>query len=167
MNVYDQLDSFNSRETIKACEKLLRRSRRNKKIIRKTTLIQEIQQLLETGVELDEDDRKKFRKFSFPNDKNATLQLKPRSKRLKKHKSDQISKKILLDIKSIPSSHHECEDEIMPPPPPPSGSPEKSCQQPKLKELHNSSHFYRFAVDISEMLESMHFNSSTVKNEID
>lgn len=148
-----QIDSSTSRDTIKAEQKLMRKSKRNKKTIRKTTLIKEIHQLLESGVELCEDDQKKFRKISFTNDRNAPIDLKQRPKKLKKYNTrDKLSKKFLETIKSI--SHIE----DISPPPPPLGNPPRDCPQPKLKHRHlDNSHFHQIpgVKIILEMLDSI------------
>lgn len=148
-----KIDQLTSRDEIKAEQKLLRESIRNKKAIRKTTLMSEIKDLLAAGsVELTNEERAMFTKVSFTSNFDEPIELRSRPKRFKCMEVLN-SKKLLAQF----MSNCDCSD-AQTPPGPPSGDPPKSCLQPVLKNCPDE-HFYRFTdLDITEMVESLQLN---------
>lgn len=117
-----------SEATLKTERKLFRDSIRNKKFLRKTTLIKGIKELIDSGVQITDEDRQKFQHIKFTKDERVIkLNIRPRT--LKKFKTKKFLKKF--------SSPEICEHVELDPPSPPEGNPPAHHPQPEPKHEIN------------------------------
>lgn len=153
-----QIELHNSRDAIKAEQKLIRESTRNRKVIRKTTLIHEIHELLASGaIDLTDREREMFTKISFTSNLDAPIKLKSRPKRLKRMKKLN-TKKFLENLATL----RVCSASKSAPPQPPQGVPPRNCPQPILKSYRPDHFHYIAGLNISEMIDSLHISARPV-----